>query len=229
MGLGWPAIPLRSEDEISDQAEVAIIAAQKYIDAGDYQSATILSSRAISTFGDNDVLYQLKGEALYKLGQHEDAEIEFRNALSSNPLNDVAKRYIEEIRSTKEAATSAELAEWISIAKDKVGDFIVTFLALFAAFVVNNLIAPITLQLKLNRARRLCERGDYDEFTDLIEGLLDLENFAPIRTNFQFLLRQKSYEEAQEILNKYVNTLDRLPTLLRILEREYERKLEATG
>ena len=121
-----------------------------------------------------------------------------------------------------------ELAEWISIAKDKVGDFIVTFLALFAAFVTNSLIAPVILRYKLNRSRRSFERGEYDEFTDLMEALLDLEHFGPIRTNFQFLLDRRTYEEAKEILNSYVNTVERLPTLLRILEREHEKKLEAT-
>ena len=49
----------------------------------------------------------------------------------------------------------------------------------------------------------------------------------PLRANFRFLLAQKSYPEAKELLNKYVNTLERLPTLLRILERENEKLLES--
>ncbi|MFT7384998.1 MAG: hypothetical protein ACI90G_002586, partial [Urechidicola sp.] len=114
-------------------------------------------------------------------------------------------------------------AEWISIAKDKVGDFIVTFLALFAAFLTSSLLSPVALRLKLVRARKAFELGNYDDFTDLIEGLLDEENFVPLRANFRFMLAQKTYPEAQNILNKYVNTLERLPTLLRILKRENEK------
>ena len=147
-------------------------------------------------------------------------------ALKINPQNTIAQSFIEDIRNIDEAQTSEELAEWISIAKDKIGDFVVTFLALFAAFLVNSFIAPLHLKLRLNRSRRSLEQGDYDEFTDLMEGLLDLEDFAPIRKNFQFLLGKVTYEEAKEILNRYVNTLDRLPTLLRILEREHEKLSE---
>ena len=165
---------------------------------------------------------------MYETGQLDRAEIAFRIALGINPQNEVARSFVETIRATETAQTSEEMAEWISIAKDKVGDFIVTFLALFTAFATNSLIAPLILQYKLSRSRRSFERGEYDEFTDLMEALLDLEHFGPIRTNFQFLLHQRTYEEAKTILNSYVNTVERLPTLLRILEREHEKKLEAT-
>ena len=210
-------------DKYASSQNQAGVRADKYIGEGDYQTAIAIANRAIAQWPDKDIFYQFKGEALYKANDLEQAEVTLRKALQINPLNAVAKSYVEEIRTTNQAQTSEELAEWISIAKDKVGDFVVTFLALFAAFVVNSLIAPLTLRIKLNRARRSFEQGDYDEFTDLIEGLLDLENFGPIRSNFQFVLKHKSLEEAQEILNKYVNTLERLPTLLRILEREHER------
>ncbi len=202
----------------------AIVLIGKKIDDADYASAILIIDRALEKFprkrGD---LLALKGESLYKNNDLEAAEEVLREALRIDPFNAVAKSYVEEIRTTEEAQTSEELAEWISIAKDKVGDFIVTFLALFAAFLVNSLVAPILLRINLNQARKSFERGDYDEFTDLIEGLLDKESFAILRSNFRFILEQKGYEEAREILNRHVVTVERLPSLLRILEREHEK------
>lgn len=205
---------------------VAVIKMQRNTDAGNYDTTIAIGDRAIAKFPNQDVLYKEKGQAQYKKGDLSQAEDTLRIALKINPLNREARQLVEDIRTTEQAQVSTEFAEWISIAKDKVGDFIVTFLALFAAFVVNSLVDPLVLRIKLNRARRLFEKGRYDEFTDLIEGLLDVENFAPLRANFRFMLRQKGYDEAREILNRYVNTLERLPTLLRILERENEKLLQ---
>ena len=70
------------------------------------------------------------------------------------------------------------------------------------------------------------EGGDYDEFTDLIEGLLDQEKFAMLRSNFRFVLHNKSYDDAKEILQRFVVTPERLPSLLHILDREHEKMLE---
>ena len=196
---------------------------QRATDDGFYDTAIAIADVAIQKYPDRDGLYNERARALLEKGQLDNAENDAMRATQLNPKNEEAFRLVEAIRARRQAQTSEELQEWISIAKDKVGDFIVTFLALFMAFVTNSLIAPIMLRFKLNNARRLFEKGNYDEFTDLIEGLLDEENFSPIRKNFQFLLNQKSYDEARDILNKYVNTPERLPTLPRILEREHEK------
>lgn len=214
-------------DAFATNINFAVIAMQKNTDAGNFDTTIAIADRAIARFPDRAILFNSKGEAQYRKHDLEAAEVSFRRSLQIDPFNAEARKYIEDIRTTSQAQTSQALAEWISIAKDKVGDFIVTFLALFTAFVVNSLIAPITLRIKLNNARKMFERGEYDEFTDLIEGLLDEENFTHLRINFRFMLQQKSYEEARQILNKYVNTLERLPTLLRVLEREHEKLLEA--
>lgn len=214
-------------EAIATNVNFAVIAMQKNTDAGNFDTTIAIADRAIVKFPDRAILFNSKGEAQYRKHDLEAAEVSFRRSLQIDPFNEEARKYIEDIRTTSRAQTSQALAEWISIAKDKVGDFIVTFLALFTAFVVNSLIAPIMLRIKLNNARKLFDRGEYDEFTDLIEGLLDEEKFTHLRTNFRFMLQKKSYEEAKDILNKYVNTLERLPTLLRILEREHEKLLEA--
>lgn len=177
-------------ERLSSSEKMSTVSISKFIDSGDYATAIELSIRAIEKWPTNDIFFQYKGHALFLDFQLEAAETELMQALKINPQNTIAQSFIEDIRNIDQAQTSEELAEWISIAKDKVGDFVVTFLALFAAFIVNSLIAPLHLKLRLNRSRKSLEKGNYDEFTDLMEGLLDLENFAPIRENFQFLLRK---------------------------------------
>ena len=207
---------------------LAVIYIQKRIDLQDYLTAIAVADVALAEFPDRDRqrdLLTLKGEALYKNNDLEAAEVELRKALRIDPLNEVAKRYVEEIRSTLEAQTSTQFAEWMSIFRDKVGDFIVTFLALFAAFIANALVEPLSMKIRLNRARRSFEKGDYDDFTDLIEGLLDNEDFSPLRANLRYVLQKKGYEEVRDILDKYVVTVDRLPSLQRLLEREHEKLL----
>ncbi|MEX0942133.1 MAG: tetratricopeptide repeat protein [Pseudomonadales bacterium] len=213
-------------EQYTRNLNMAVIVMQKNTDAGNYDTTVAISDRAISKFPDRAIVYNARGEALYRKGDLEAAEAAFRKSLQIDPFNKEARDYVEEIRTTSQARTSTELAEWISIAKDKVGDFIVTFLALFTAFAVNSAIAPVALRIKLRNARKLFEQGKYDEFTDLLEGLLDQENFVPLRANFRFMLRHQGLHGATEILNKYVNTVDRLPTLLRILERENEKMRE---
>jgi tetratricopeptide (TPR) repeat protein len=214
-------------EQLTANRKMAVIVLQKESEAGNIATAIAVGKTAITRFPDDELLFTSYGRALLDARRLEEADEALRTALRINPKNVEARKLIEEIRATTEAQTSEEMAEWISIAKDKVGDFIVTFLALFAAFITSSLLSPVALRIKLNRARRAFSKGNYDDFTDLIEGLLDEENFVPLRANFRFMLAQKSYTDAQEILNKYVNTLERLPTLLRILERENEKLREA--
>ncbi len=214
-------------ERLTSSVNLATVAIQKARDGGNYETAIALGELAIGKFPDRAVLLTGIGEAQYLMGDLDGAEVTFRQALQLDPFDRRARELVEEIRSTEEAQVSTEFAEWMSIAKDKVGDFIVTFLALFAAFIANSLVAPISLRFKLNRARRHFHRGQYDEFTDLIEGLLDKEDFSPLRENFRFLLQEKSLEEAREILDRFVNTPDRLPALVRILEREHEKLVQS--
>lgn len=210
---------------ISDKLVTVVV--QKRMDLHDFETVILILDRALRQFPEKRAdFFTLKGEALYKQNRLEIAEEEFMKALNINPLNPVAKGYVTEIRTTLEAQTSTSLAEWISIAKDKLGDFIVTFLALFTAFAVNSLVAPISMKIRLMQARRSFEAGDYDDFADLLEMLLDQEDFKPLRQNCRLLLRTVEYEEIRAIFEKHIMTLERLPTLLRILERENEKLLE---
>jgi len=207
--------------------KLATIFVQKRIEVKDFDTAIEIIDRAAERYparrGD---FFTLKGEALYKRNDLELAEIEFMQALQINPLNEVAKSYVREIRTTLEAQTSTALAEWIRIANDKTGDFVVTFLALFTAFLVNSLLSPLSMRFRLWRARSAFDAGNYDDFADAIERLLDQEDFKPLRQNLRILLGKRSYDDIKSIFEHHVMTQDRLPTLLRILQREHERMTE---
>ena len=67
---------------------------------------------------------------------------------------------------------------------------------------------------------------DVDGLLVAIEiGLLDNEEFSPLRANLRHVLRHKTSDEVRQILDKRVVTVDRLPSLLRFLEREHEKML----
>jgi hypothetical protein len=204
--------------------KIVTVFVQKRIELQDFDTAILILDRALPRYPARDAdFYTLKGEALYKKNDLPGAEEQFREALKLNPLNPVAKAYVSEIRSTLEAQTSTAWAEFVSIAKDKFGDFVVTFLALLTAFIFNSAFAPLWMRYRLFRARRAFVSGDYDDFADAIEALLDQEDFSPLRENFRILLKSNSYESIKEIFEYHIMTADRLPTLLRILEREHEK------
>ena len=216
----------RAFERIVNSEKRAIIFIQKRIELKDFETAIAVSDLALLAFPDQQAdFYTLKGEALYKMNALAAAESEFMRALQIDPLNPVAKSYVTEIRTTREAQTSTALAEWIRIAKYKVGDFIVTFLALFTAFLMNSLLSPLSMRFRLLRARRAFEAGNYDDFADAVERLLDQEDFKPLRHNFRLLLRKRPYEDVKAIFEAHVMTEERLPTLLRILHREHDRML----
>jgi tetratricopeptide (TPR) repeat protein len=204
--------------------KIVTVFVQKRIELRDFKTALLVLDQALPKFPKREAdFFTLKGEALYKMNELESAEAEFRAALLINPLNPVAKAYVNEIRTTLEAQTSTAWAEFISIAKDKFGDFVVTFLALLTAFIFNAAFSPLWMRYRLFRARRAFVAGDYDDFADAIEALLDQEDFKPLRDNFRILLRSNTYASMKEIFEHHIMTADRLPTLLRILERENEK------
>jgi tetratricopeptide (TPR) repeat protein len=204
--------------------KIVTVFVQKRIELRDFKTAILVLDQALLKFPKREAdFFTLKGEALYKMNELEAAEAEFRAALLINPLNPVAKAYVNEIRTTLEAQTSTAWAEFVSIAKDKFGDFVVTFLALLTAFIFNAAFSPLWMRYRLFRARRAFIAGDYDDFADAIEALLDQEDFKPLRDNFRMLLKSNTYESMKDIFEHHIMTADRLPTLLRILERENEK------
>ncbi len=120
---------------------------QNLIDAGDYEEAIVLLGKGIEKFPSSDWLIGLYGEALYLGGHLGEGESQFRNALSINKNNPVAKKYIVEIRKTQDLLEDRNVAEWISIAKDKgadllllvIGVWIGTLLTIFSErFIANS-------------------------------------------------------------------------------------------
>ena len=79
--------------------KVAVVEAQILIDSGEYEEAIEYLETAIQWHPNNDMLLSLYGDALYENRQILEAEVAFRRALEINPLNALAARRIEVIRS----------------------------------------------------------------------------------------------------------------------------------
>lgn len=200
-----------------------VVKAQKLIERGDFDAAEQLTKRAIEKFPQSDMIFALRGEAQYQAKDFEPAERNFMKALQINPLNTVAKKYIEEIRSTKEAAESVELAEWKSVARDKVGDFIVLVLGIWLGTTINTIGSRVARWRFRLRSKKLFLAGDYDDFADLLEIQLASNELKPLRESMAFMLRHKSLTDAIAILDEYVNSPDHLATFVRMLESDAKR------
>jgi hypothetical protein len=79
------------------------------------------------------------------------------------------------------------------------------------------------MRFRLLRARKAFDAGNYDDFADAVERLLDQEDFKPLRHNFRLLLQKRPHEDIKAIFETHIMTEDRLPTVLRILRREHEK------
>ena len=83
--------------EISTSRE-ALIYAENLIDGGEFDEAIEYLARATTAFPADDRLLTLYGQALYESRQIQLAESAFMQAVQLNPLNTVAKTYVDVIR-----------------------------------------------------------------------------------------------------------------------------------
>ncbi|MER2490879.1 tetratricopeptide repeat protein [Catenovulum sediminis] len=200
-----------------------VVQAQKFIEAGEFDSADKLTSLALRLYPKNDMIYALRGEALYQAKQFEPAEAMFMQALNLNPLNTVAKKYIEEIRTTSELSESVLSQEWKSVARDKVGDFIVLVIGIWLGTTLNTIGARIGRWRFRRHSKKLFLANDFDDFADLLEIQLASNELKPLRESMAFMLRHKSLDESIAILEEYVNRPDHLDTFIRMLKSDAKR------
>ena len=196
-----------------------IVYAQKHIDAGDYQEALLILNDAASRFPGNDVIRALKGEAHFLMGDVVLAEGDFMAALSVNAHNEVAKKYIEEIRDVKSLSVSEESQEWLSVARDKVGDFIVLVIGIWLGTTLNTFGAAIKRWKDGRRSKKHFLEGDYVAFTDLLEMQAGENNIVGLRKNIDFMLKHKSADEAKKIIEDYVDFEEIMRMLMRMIDR----------
>ena len=211
-----------------DSALVEIV---RLVDRGEYQDAERIARQAIENFPQRGDLYAMLGEVYYKTGRMVLAEEQFRLALNLDHLNEVAKYYLAEIESTAELQVSSDIREWNSVARDKVGDFIIFVIGIWVGTTLNTFgrwIYDVAFKI---RSRKALAANDYDLFTDMLELQLSENNFSGLRYNLKYLLRDSARKvsrddiknHAEGILHTYVNSVDNVDVLVRMLKREFEK------
>ncbi|PCI62797.1 MAG: hypothetical protein COB35_02550 [Gammaproteobacteria bacterium] len=207
----------------ADSKKVAIVKAQMQVEAGEFTSAIKYLAKATAEHPNVDVLFALYGQALY---EHKDislAEVQFRQALKINPLNTVAKSYIELIRATQDATTSEKSKQFTDISFDKIGDLIAMALAFLVASIINRYLITLSAWRYSWKSKMLFLKGDFDDFTDLLEIQIANNSLKSLRHSLNFMLQHKSPEEVIEILELYVNTEDNFKILKRMIIQDAKR------
>lgn len=203
-----------------DSLKVAIVKAQINVEAGEFKKAETYLAKATMHYPKNDVLFALYGQALYESKQFKDAELKFRQALQINPLNSVAKSYIEVIRATNSATISENAKQFEEISFDKLGDLVAMAFAFLLASVMNRYLMRFTEWRFERKSKTLFLKGDYDDFADLLELQISNNSLKPLRHSLNFMLQHKSTDEAINILDLYVNTEDNFHVLKRMIQQD---------
>jgi len=206
-----------------DSLKVAIVKAQISVEAGEFKQAEKYLEQATLHYPDNDVLFALHGQALYESKQFSEAELQFRQALQINPLNSVAKSYIEVIRATNSATISEQAKQFEEISFDKLGDLIAMAFAFLLASVMNRYLMRFTEWRFERKSKTLFLKGDYDDFADLLELQISNNSLKPLRHSLNFMLQHKSTDEAINILDLYVNTEDNFHVLKRMIQQDAKK------
>lgn len=201
---------------------VAIVKAQMQIEAGEYQAAIDFLTQATQEHP-SDVLYALYGQALYENKQIAEAEVKFRFALKINPLNNVARTYIERIRATNNAAVSEQTQLLEAISFDKIADLITMAFAFLLASVLNRYLIQLSQWRFSRKSKSLFIKGEYDDFTDLLEIQIANNTLKMLSRSLNFMLQHKSPDEAIEMLELYVNTEENLQILKRMILQNVKR------
>lgn len=217
------SIPVVAEESIDldkylKSEKRAGIYAQKFIDSGEYYKANELLEKAVLKYSDKDWIIALRGEALFLSKNIDESEEYFMKALSINQQNEVAKKYIEEIRNIRALSVSQDLQEWILIAKDKSADFVVLVLGIWLGTTINTIATKIR-KWNENRTRpKLFSNESYQEYSDILVNNLIDNNIDEVREAARFMLKEKTFDECVEILNLNVDRKQYLEDLIRILE-----------
>ena len=202
--------------DVSNQTR-AYILGERMIDAGEFKEASEYLNRATETHPDNDQLLALYGISLYESHRIKDAEKVFRKALIINPLNKVARGYVEDIRTTTDASISEEYQHFKEVLYDKIGDGVVMFVAFLVATSMGSVFKYFSSRRFARRSRHLFVMGEYEDFSDLLEIQLATNELSLLRDSVNFMLAHKTPDEAIDILEHYVNTEDKRNTLKRMI------------
>lgn len=206
----------------ADKPRVVIVTAQQLIENGEFDQAKTYLIEALDNYPDNSVILALYGQALYENKEIEEAELQFMDALRIDPLNSLAKDYVEVIRATSSASVSEQTQLIEEVAWDKLGDLIVTACAFMLGSMLSSYVRQFSSWRFSVKSRRLFLKGDYNDFADLLEIQLTTNELKPLRQSLRFMLDHKSLEQVIEILNTHVNSEDNLRTFERMIRLNHE-------
>ncbi|SFB98675.1 tetratricopeptide repeat protein [Pseudoalteromonas denitrificans] len=221
--LGFIFLAISFNAQCFDSVKVAIVKAQINVEAGEFDKAKDYLAKATLEYPNNDVLFALYGQALYESKQFKEAELKFRYALQINPLNSVAKSYIEVIRETNTATISEKAKQFEDISFDKIGDLIAMAFAFLLASIMNTYLIRFSEWRFEKKSKSLFLKGDYDDFADLLELQIGSNSLKPLRHSLSFMLLHKSSEEALNILELYVNTDENFQVLKRMIKQDVKK------
>ena len=196
---------------------------QNLIDAGDYGQAIVLLGKGVEKFPSSDWLIGLYGEALYLGGYLEEGERQFRNALSMNKNNPLAKKYIEEIRKTQDLLEDREVVEWISIAKDKGADLLLLVIGVWIGTLLTLFSQKFMTWIKRTNFDKALRKGDYDSAIDIMETLVNQAKTREVRAHLKKMLLELSLEKTEKILEDHVYDLELEQKLLFALRKINKR------
>ena len=202
----------------------AIVYSEDLIEGGEFEEAIAFLDRATQMFPEDDRLLTLYGQALYESKRIREAEEVFMRAMRLNPLNIVAKNYVDVIRGIKVARDSEQSQMFESVAWDKAGDVIVLAVGFFLGSMLSGAVRAFNEWRILSRSKRLFLIGQYDDFADNLEIQLGEHNLRPLRRSLAFMLEHKPLAECEEILSNYVNTEENLNTLTRMIRMNDRRR-----
>ena len=215
-------VGFQSPSIAQERPRIIIVKAQQMIESGRLEEAIIYLEKARLAHANNDLILALYGQALYENKQISQAEMYFMAALKVNPLNTVAKSYIEVIRETSAASISEDLQQLEEVTWDKVGDLVVIAFAFMLGGTLNNLIKRISNSRFSLKSRRLFLKGYYEDFADVLEIQLSTNELRPLRHSLNFMLKHKSMDESIKILEHHVNSNSNLETLVRMIRLSNE-------
>ena len=225
-----PSFNMFAEEEMDfekylESEKKAGVYAQKFIDAGEYGKANALLEKAVVKYPDEDWIIALRGEVLFISKNIDKSEEYFMKALAINQQNEVAKKYIEEIRKIRALSVSEELQEWILIAKDKFADFIVLVLGIWLGTTINTVASKLRKWNDNRMIPKLFSGELYQEFSDIMVNNLMDNNIDEVRDGARFMLKSKSFEECVEIFQSNVDRKRYLQDLIGVLEIQNNQTL----
>ncbi len=178
---------------------------QNFIDGGSYQEAINLLPHCITRYSESDFLISLYGEAIYLSGDLREGERQFRAALALNKNNPIAKKYITEIRNTRDLLQDQDLAAWLNLAKDKGADLLLLILGVWIGTLLTLLSQKVVLWLKKSDFKKAILSEDYDKATDILEEMAANARKQELRVHLKHMITCLGIDESRQVIREYVD------------------------